>query len=85
MYKQSALTTFDNPFNPFENFREWYSFDKDHGYDSSEKVMRVAELRDEMTDIEENAEIERAINRIIALDCTNTYKKVTQDIIYPDD
>lgn len=84
MYKQCALTTFDNPFNPFDNFKEWYSFDKDHGYDSSEKVMRLAELTDEMTDIEENSEIERAIDRIIALDFQNIYKKVSQDINYPD-
>lgn len=85
MYKQFALTTFDNPFNPFDDFDQWYSFDKEKGYDSSEKVMRLAELTDEMTDIEENLEIERAIDRIIALDFLNIYKKVSQTITYPDD
>lgn len=85
MYKQFALTTFDNPFNPFDDFDQWYSFDKEKGYDSSEKVMRLAELTDEMTDIEENLEIERVIDRIIALDFLNIYKKVSQTITYPDD
>lgn len=85
MYKQFALTTFDNPFNPFDDFDQWYSFDKEKGYDSSEKVMRLAKLTDEMTDIEENLEIERAIDRIIALDFLNIYKKVSQTITYPDD
>lgn len=82
--KQFALTTFDNPFNPFDDFNQWLSFDKDHDYDSSEKVMRLAQLTDDMTDIEENLEIERAIDRIIALDFLNIYKKVSQDITYPD-
>lgn len=85
MAKQFALTTFDNPFNPFDDFNQWLSFDKDHGYDSSEKVMRLANLTEEMTDIEENLEIERAIDRIIELDFQNIYKKVSQDITYPAD
>lgn len=85
MAKQFALTTFDNPFNPFDDFNQWLSFDKDHGYDSSEKVMRLANLTDDMTDIEENLEIERVIDRLIALDFQNIYKKVSQDITYPDD
>lgn len=84
MAKQFALTTIDNPFNPFDDFASWLSFDKEHGYDSSEKVMRIAELTDEMTDIEENLEIERAIDRIIELDFQNIYKKVSQNINYPD-
>lgn len=85
MHKQFALTTFDNPFNPFDDFDQWHSFDKEKGYDSSEKVMRLAELTDEMTDIEENLEIERAIDRIITLDFQNIYKKVSKDINYPDE
>lgn len=85
MAKQFALTTIDNPFNPFDDFASWISFDKEHGYDSSEKLMRMAEVRDEMTDIEENKEIERAIDRIIQLDFQNIYKKVSNDLTYPDD
>lgn len=85
MAKQFALTTFDNPFNPFDDFASWNSYDKEHGYDSSEKLMRIAELSDDMTDIEENIEIERAIDRIIDLDFQNIYKKVSRDLAYPQD
>lgn len=85
MAKQFALTTFDNPFNPFDDFASWYSFDKEMGYDSCEKVNRLANLTEEMTDMEENAEIERAIDRIIELDFQNIYKKVSQDLTYPTD
>lgn len=85
MAKQFALTTHDNPFNPFDDFTSWNSFDKEHHYDSSEKLMRVAMLSDEMTDFEENKEIERAIDEIIKYDFMNIYKKVSRDLTLPED
>ena len=85
MAKQFALTTIDNPFNPFEDFASWYSFDKEHHYDSSERVDRIAHVSEEMTDKEENDEIERAIDEIIKYDILNIYKKVSQDLIPVED
>lgn len=85
MAKQFALTTFDNPFNPFEDYKSWLSFDKERNYDSAELLMRIANVTDEMTDVEENREIERAIDEIIKYDFRNIYKKVSQTITYPDD
>lgn len=85
MAKQCMLTTIDNPFNPFEDYKAWLSFDKDHHYDSAEKVMRIAELTDEMTMIEENVEIERAIDEIIKYDFLNIYQKVEQELVIPED
>lgn len=85
MAKQFMLTTIDNPFNPFEDYKSWLSFDKDHHYDSAEKVMRIAKITDDMTMFEENAEIERAIDRIIQLDFLNVYQKVEQELIIPED
>ena len=42
-------------------------------------------LTDDMTDMEENLEIERAIDRIIELDFQNIYKKVSRDLTYPEE
>lgn len=78
--KQFRLSTFDNPFDPFEQFNEWYSFDKEKGYDCCERLMRIAKLTDDMTDIEENAEIERAINEIIKFDVLNVYVKLSREL-----
>lgn len=71
-----ALTTFDNPFDPFEDYTSWMMFDKEKGYDSAERLMRVANIADDMTQKEEDVEIERAIDRIIELDPLNVYTKV---------
>ena len=43
-----ALTTFDNPFNPFENFDEWFAYDIQHGYNTCGKLMRIANIENNM-------------------------------------
>lgn len=70
------LTTFDNPYSPYEQFEQWYQYDMDHGYNSSGLLMRLAETSSQFTDNENAYEIERAIDRIIAVDPTNNYKKL---------
>ena len=72
------LTTIDNPFDPFEQFTLWDLFDHEKGYNSKERLARFVNLTDEMTQQEENEEIERAIDEIIKYDFLNIYKKVTR-------
>lgn len=83
--KQYMLTTVDNPFNPFTHFDEWYSFDMEKGYDCCGRLDRLLKITDEMTDIEVNAETERAIDRIVELDFLDLFTKVSSDLIFPDD
>jgi hypothetical protein len=80
MERECKLTTFDNPFDPFEQFDSWFMFDVEKGYYSSSKLARVAKLTDDMSQKEVDEEIERAIDRIIELDFTNTFKKVTRNV-----
>lgn len=73
-----ALTTFDNPFDPFEQFTSWFLFDEEKGYHSSEYLGRIARTSDQLSEEENNLEIERAIDEIIKYDFRNIYKKVKQ-------
>ena len=79
MAKECKLTTIDNPFDPFEQFTSWMLFDKEKGYDSSERLMRIAKISDDMSEKEIDEEIERAIDEIIKYDFINVYKKVTRN------
>ena len=84
--KQYMLTTFDNPFNPFEQFDDWYLFDKEKGYDCCEKLDLLAEITDEMSEVEKDIETERVIDRLIELDFLDIYTKVSKDLNdVPDD
>lgn len=70
------LTTFDNPFNPFTQFRKWFLFDVEKGYNSCAYLARIARTSEELTEEENEKEIECAIDEIIRNDFMNIYKKV---------
>ena len=72
------LTTFDNPYDPFDNFIEWLMFDKEMGYNTCEKIARIARSSEEFSTIEDKRETERAIDEIIFYDFLNIYKKLTR-------
>ena len=76
--RRCALTTFDNPFDPFEQFDQWFLFDTEKGYNSCAYLARIARTSDQLSDVENNDEIERAIDEIIRMDFMNIYKKVTK-------
>ena len=80
MERRCALTTIDNPFNPFEQFTSWFLFDEEKGYHSSAYLGRIARTSDQLSDEENNQEIERAIDEIIKYDFTNIYRKVIQQV-----
>lgn len=86
MATQAALTTHDNPYNPFDEFTLWFMFDVEKGYDSCAVLDRIAKYTDDMTQQEIDAEKERAIDEIIKYDFMNVYKKVTKTVEdYTDD
>ena len=76
MYDECMLTTFDNPYDPFEQFTLWFLFDVEKGYNTCSYLDRIADISDDMTELERNIEIERAIDEIIKYDFMNIRKKV---------
>ena len=53
MSNDVMLTTYDNPFNPFEQFSSWFLFDVEKGYNTCSYLARIAKLSDEMSQQEE--------------------------------
>ena len=78
MAHDCMLTTFDNPFDPFEQFTSWLMFDKEKGYNSCERLARIAQLTEDMSQVEIDRETERAIDEIVQYDFLNVFKKVTK-------
>ena len=72
---ECRLTTHDNPYDPFEQFVQWYLFDCEKGYYTCSKLARLAQLTDDMSSVEQERETERAIDEIIKYDFLNIYKK----------
>lgn len=80
MKDSCMLTTFDNPYDPFEQFSSWFLFDVEKGYDSCAYLGRIARTSEQLSDDENDLEIERAIDEIIKYDFRNIYKKVSKKV-----
>ena len=70
------LTTIDNPFNPFDDFTSWFMYDVESGYNTCAYLARIAKTSDQLTEKENDEEIERAIDEIILHDFMNVYVKL---------
>ena len=80
MENECMLTTFDNPYDYFDDFDRWFLFDVGKGYNSCSYLARIAKISEDMTQKEVDEEIERAIDEIIKYDFMNIYKKVKREI-----
>ena len=82
--KECMLTTVDNPFDPFEQFNDWFMFDIEKGYYTCSRLARVTNLSDTMSTVEIERENERAIDEIIKYDFLDVYKKVYRNQVNSD-
>ena len=81
--KETFLTTNDNPFNPFTQFKDWYSYDRALGYYTPELIDRMFTSLfnvDEKEFDEETIEKLRieAMKRIVSIQ-PEIYKLVSND------
>ena len=74
-----SITTIDNPYDPIEQFNQWYMFDMDKGYNTCSLLDRVSYTSNQLSDAENDAEIERAIDEIVRYDPLNIYVKIKRD------
>ena len=72
------LTTTDNPYNPVTQFDLWFQFDISKGYNTCAFIDRVANTSDELTDKENDKEIENAMKEIAKENVLGIYKLVEE-------
>lgn len=78
MEEEFMLTTVDNPYNPFNEFDQWYAFDISKGYHTCSYLARVSETSNELSDPLISKDLYSAMDEIIKLQPL-MYKKVTKD------
>lgn len=74
---EHMLTTIDNPFNPFTHFDEWHAYDMAHGYDSMSFLARIVVTSEDLSEPDQSAAIEEAIEEIVKENVLGIYKRVT--------
>ena len=77
---QTMLTTIDNPFNPFEQFVDWYLFDCQMGYNTYSRIARLMPADDEsLSSIEKDRIEDNIIDRLIRHDPLGIYTRVDEE------
>jgi hypothetical protein len=72
------LTTVDNPFDPFTEYDEWYAYDLRAGYHSTELLARIVRSSEELSDPDQAAAEEEAIDEIVNVNASGMHKKVSR-------
>lgn len=73
-----ALTTVDNPYDPIDQYDDWFAFDYQKGYCSDSYLARILHTSEELSEEQQKEDYERAINEIISFN-PQLYKKVVKE------
>lgn len=80
MTEVSMLTTEDNPFDPFEQYDEWYAWDMHAGYHTPGLLARICVFSSELSEFEQSLVIDQAMDTIVEENFSGVHKKVTKKI-----
>lgn len=80
---RAMLTTIDNPHSPFDDYPAWFAFDATHGYHSSAYLARLVLTSEELSEFDQQRDIEDAIDYIISENVSGMFVKVTRE--FPDE
>lgn len=83
MGKKVMLTTVDNPYDPFDEFREWYDFDTQAGYHSCSLLARIALNSNQLSEADQDLAVEMAVDEIVEENVTGVFRKVEK--LIPDE
>lgn len=72
------LTTTDNPFDPFTQNDEWRQWDMQNGYHTDAYLARIIRFSFDLSEADQEAEEERAIDEILEHDPLGVYVKVVK-------
>ena len=83
MAEEVMLSTIDNPYNPFDNFDQWYSYDEMKARQENRPtccgyLARVDASSDEVSEAEQIQTMNDIIDEIIALNLSGKFIKLTR-------
>lgn len=73
------VTTLDNPFDPFTQFDDWYSFDTEKGYNTCSYLARIAKTSNELSQKDKEQAINDAVKEIIRMNILGIYRIAVQN------
>lgn len=78
MATEFMLTTVDNPFDPFIQFDEWFSWDTQAGYNTLSFLDRIAKVSSDLSETDQSLAIKEAIDEIVEENVSGMWRKVSR-------
>lgn len=72
-----AITTVDNPYDPLEDFKNWFKFDSCNQYNTCSLLAKFANTSEMFSEYENKLEISHAIDEIIKIN-PSLYRAITE-------
>lgn len=77
--RQTMITTSDNPFDPFDDFVNWFKFDHSKQYFTSELLARVVVGTNELSASDEHRMIEEGIDTLMRINPWGNFVKLIRE------
>ena len=74
------LTTEDNPYDPFDEFNEWFAFDVSKGYHTTAYLGRVTYTSSDLAQADQIEASNEAVIDAFALNLEGNYKIVAREV-----
>lgn len=78
--KAKLLSTSDNPWNPFTQYKEWRNFDQSKGYCCEEYLARVADTDLDMPASLYQKRVNDAVGKILAFNIDYKDPRLPEDV-----
>jgi hypothetical protein len=72
------LSTSDNPWDPWTSFKEWNTWDMQHGYHTLAYLSRITASNEELSDQDQDLALRQAIDEILEINLTGNYVAVVE-------
>lgn len=80
----AMLSTIDNPYDPFDNFREWFAFDEMKGYHTTSYLGRLIHSSFEMSETDQALQVEFAVDEAVEENILGIYIKLVREVPDPE-
>lgn len=75
-----ALSTIDNPWDPFDHWDEWYAYDLAHGYGTLALLGRTLVTSNELSEADQHVAYVSAIDEIVDENLSGLHVKVEKSV-----
>lgn len=72
------LTTVDNPFDPFTQWDEWFSYDETMGYHTCALLARVTYTSDELSESDQDLAVQLAVHEVARENVSGMHRLVSR-------